>query len=127
VFLKNNYGEISDSVILEYRNGLFMPVDGTQNMDAAARLVQAEEVFLALLKRFNASERNVNANPGPSYAPSLFAKEPEATKAMLTKDALAAAMRNLLATHQIMHKDYGRPSRPNMRLVINPQPGVEPL
>jgi RecA-family ATPase len=127
VFLKNNYGPMSSNVVLEYRNGLFLPVDSIHNVDAAVRLAQAKEVFLATLKRFNTQDRNVSANPGPSYAPSLFVKEPEAMKAMLTSVELANAMRALLAENQIMQKDYGRPSRPHVKLTINPNPGEETL
>jgi RecA-family ATPase len=127
VFLKNNYGPMSSNVVLEYRNGLFLPVDSIQNVDAAVRLAQAKEVFLALVKRFNEQKRNVSANKGPSYAPTLFVKEMEAVHAMLTTTDLANALRALWAENQIMHEEYGRPSHRSYRLVINPEPGVETM
>ena len=80
-----------------------------------------------LLQRFNSENRNVSVNPGTTYAPALFAVEQETQKAALTKEDLAAAMRALLAAGQITQRDYGRPSRPHYRLVVNDTPGPAPM
>src|SRR5262249_48143182 len=125
VFIKNNYGPTASKVVLEYRNGLFLPVEGPQNVDTAAKAERAKEVFLILLKRFNEQNRNVSANKGPTYAPSHFVKEQEAIKAAVFSADLANAMRTLLAENQIMQEEYGRPARRSYRLVINPDPGGE--
>jgi RecA-family ATPase len=116
-FKKNNYGPISESVPLRYENGLFLPVEGTA-FDAEVKRETAKDVFLRLLRRFTKENRWVNANPGPSYAPALFAKELDATCHNVGKNHLAAAMRALLAEEKIRQKPYNRPSRPNFRLVI---------
>jgi RecA-family ATPase len=51
VFKKNQYGRISESIVLRYESGLYLPVAG-ESFDAAARAQAAQDVFLALLKRF---------------------------------------------------------------------------
>jgi RecA-family ATPase len=126
-FLKNNYGPISSNVVVEYRNGLFLPVEGIANADAVQRAARAKDVFLILLDRFNKENRNVSANPSANYAPTRFVEEQEATKGMLTKDDLAGAMRALLAAKLIAQVPYGRADRNSYRLVINDTPGEEKL
>jgi AAA domain len=37
VFKKNNYGPISDTIVVRYTNGLFLPVPGVASLDRAAR------------------------------------------------------------------------------------------
>ena len=125
-FMKNQYGPLSTSVILEYRNGLFLPVEGSANANAAEKAERAKDVFLFLLKRFNEQNINVSATSGRNYGPNLFIKEQEAQKATLTKFDLEKAMRELMNSNQIINQDYGRPSRPHYRLVINDKPGEAP-
>jgi RecA-family ATPase len=117
-FMKNNYGRTSESITVRYQDGLFLPVAGT-DFGAAVRHETAKEVFLALLRRFTKENRNVNANSGRNYAPVLFAVELEATCRSVSKSDLAAAMRELLHRGQIRQEPYGRPSRPNFRLVVS--------
>jgi len=47
-------------------------------LDKIAADNKADDVFLALLKRYNQQNRNVSLNPGPTYAPAMFANEREA-------------------------------------------------
>ena len=118
VFKKNQYGPISETIVLRYQNGLFLPVPGMANLDKAARGAQAEEIFLVLLRRFTRENRVVSDKPGTSYAPALFAKEDEAIKAGLSSKNLAAAMRELFKAEKIWNEPYGRPSRPSYRIMI---------
>jgi len=92
-FMKNQYGPLSDSVVLEYRDGLFLPVEGTANANAAEKAERAKDVFLILLKRFNEQNRNVSANTGKNYAPSLFIKEQETQKAIAAAESIIAKAR----------------------------------
>src|SRR5262245_4333362 len=62
-FKKNQYGPIGESIVLRYRNGLFLPEGGLCSLDKLAREQKAEEIFLALLARFNAEGRNVSDKP----------------------------------------------------------------
>jgi RecA-family ATPase len=117
-FKKNNYGPISASVVLRYQNGLFLPVPGVASLDRAAHEATADDVFLALLRRFTAANRAVSDKPSASYAPALFAREDEARRAGLTSKALEAAMRRLFKAGKIWNEPCGRPSRPQYRIAL---------
>jgi RecA-family ATPase len=118
VFKKNNYGPISASIVLQYRDGLYLPVPGVSSLDQTAREAVACEVFLALLKRLRDENRFVSAQPSRSYAPAIFAREDEAKRANLSNKALEAAMRELFRAGKIWNEPCGRPSRPAYRLAI---------
>jgi RecA-family ATPase len=115
---KNQYGPTSESIVLRWKDGLFLPVAGASSFDQAAKAAKAEDVFLTLLRRFTRENRFVASRPGPSYAPAAFANEDEAKKAGLQKAALAAAMLHLFQTGSIWNEPWGRPSRPNYRVAI---------
>jgi RecA-family ATPase len=118
-FKKNNYGPVSDSIVLRYRNGLFLPETTISGLDKIAREVKADEIFLDLLKRFAAEGRNVSHNANSkTYAPTAFTQEAEAKKLQLRKADLEAAMHRLFEAKKIRVEDYGRPSRPSQRIII---------
>jgi hypothetical protein len=83
----------SDSIVLRWQDGLFLPVAGISSLDQAAQ--EAEDVFLILLRRFTAENRFVGNKPGPSYAPAAFANEHDAKKVGIQRNAFAAAMLRL--------------------------------
>jgi RecA-family ATPase len=117
VFKKNNYGPVSESITLRYQNGLFLPVSGIGLLDQAAQDAKADEVFLDLLDRFTAENRNVSDKASRSYAPALFVKEEEAKRAGFTRSKVfEAAMRRLFKAKKIWNEPYGRPSRLNYRI-----------
>lgn len=116
VFKKSNYGPISASIVLRWQNGLYLPVPGVASLDQAAREAAAQDVFLTLLKRFNAQNRNVCDRVSVSYAPALFAKEEEAKNAGLTSRNLEAAMRQLFKAGTIWNEPHGKPSRLRYRI-----------
>jgi RecA-family ATPase len=116
VFKKNNYGPMSESIVVRYQNGLFLPVAGVASIDKMAQERRAEDVFLDLLARFTRENRNVGVKTGTSYAPALFAREEEARKLGLTSKALEAAMRRLFKTETIWNEPYGRPARGSHRI-----------
>ena len=74
-------------------------------------------MFLALLDRFATDGRNVS-DRGPTSAPALFAKEPEARAAKLGKAPLAEAMRRLFASAKIRMEPYGRADRPSYKIAM---------
>ncbi|MET4526542.1 AAA family ATPase [Bradyrhizobium sp. JR18.2] len=122
-FKKNQYGPRGDSLILRYQAGLFLPEAGVSSLDKASRLVKAEELFMDLLRRFTGESRNVSDKAtSPTYAPTAFAKEEEAKKFRIKKPDFEQAMRDLFRTARIRVEEYGRPSRPYSRLVVE---GVE--
>src|SRR6516162_226185 len=60
VFKKNNYGPISDSIVLRYSNGLFLPVPGATTLDKAAHDAKADDLFLTLLTRIRSRGETLN-------------------------------------------------------------------
>jgi RecA-family ATPase len=116
-FKKNQYGPIGESVVLRYQRGLFLPEGGVASLDKFAREQKAEEIFLALLVRYDREGRNVSDKPtSPTYAPAAFRREKEASG--FRKEALADAMRRLFAAGKIHIESYGKPSRPYSRIRI---------
>ena len=116
-FKKNQYGPIGESVLLRYQRGLFLPEGGTSSLDKLAKEQKAEEVFMALLGRYQRENRNVSdKRTSHNYAPSNFCKESEAKG--LRKEHLEAAMRRLFEVGRIRIENYGRPSRPCTRLSL---------
>jgi RecA-family ATPase len=80
-FKKSNYGPITNSMTLRWENGVYKPVAGFSSLDKLAAETQAERLFLTLLDRFNRQNRNVCDKPSArNYAPSLFAKEDDASR-----------------------------------------------
>jgi RecA-family ATPase len=127
-FLKNQYGRKGPSIRLQWKDGLFLPVQSPETLDKLAAERKAENIFLTLLQRFNKQERNVSDKAGPSYAPVQFAKEPEAKKAKVTANALADAMRRLFAAEKIRILTEGPPSRRRSRIIewFQPDPSNAP-
>jgi hypothetical protein len=123
VFKKNQYGKVADTIKLRWQNGLFLPI-GAAAFDAATRGMRIDEVFVTLLRKFNAGNRNVSATPGTIFAPSLFEKEREARELQATRIELGAAMRRMLDEGKISQEQYGKPSRPAYRLVVRSAQGV---
>jgi RecA-family ATPase len=122
VFKKNNYGPVSEKIVLRYADGLFLPVPGVNSLDRAARDAQVEDVFLALLQRFTREGRNTSDAKGPTYGPALFAQETEAKEAGLKTDDLAGAMRRLFEKDSIHREPYRKDSKDRWRLAVGSKP-----
>jgi RecA-family ATPase len=116
-FKKNQYGPMSEPIVLRYQRGLFLPEAGMSSLDRLARQQSAADAFLALLARYEGDGRNVSDKPtSNAYAPTAFGKEKEARAAKLRKLDLEDAMRRLFEAGKIHVESYGRPSRPYSRL-----------
>jgi hypothetical protein len=105
--------------MVKWKDGLFVPVgtNGTGMVDRIAAEGQADDLFLAMLDRFERQGRTVSHNKSPSYAPAVFVKEPDSKTAGVTRAALEAAMSRLFNANEIHVETYGRPSRPYSKLV----------
>jgi RecA-family ATPase len=114
-FHKNQYGSPSAACFVRYESGLFLPVEG-MSMDAAQRAAKAEEVFVALLRKFTAQKQMVSPNPSSTYAPARFAEHSEAQG--ISKKELARAMQRLLDLKTIEIRTWGKPSKPIRYLAI---------
>jgi RecA-family ATPase len=78
-FKKSNYGPVSNSIVLRYQNGLFLPEKGMSNLEAAAREQRIEDTFLRLLRRLTEQGHDIGPNMTASnYAPTVLSREPEA-------------------------------------------------
>lgn len=111
-FRKNNYGPVSSAVVLRWRDGLFLPERGPNSIDKLARESRADEVFTTLTRRFNENGRHVTeASNTAQYAPKVFAQEPEAQEAKLTKADLEKAMARLFRSNKIRLDENGPPSK----------------
>jgi RecA-family ATPase len=111
VFKKNNYGPVSESIVLRWKHGLFLPLPGVASLDKASAEMKADDAFLVVLRRFAKENRSVTDRHGATYAPAMFAREDEAKKAGLSKNNLAEAMRRLFATGKIWNEPYKNSSR----------------
>jgi RecA-family ATPase len=118
-FKKNQYGPRGNSIVLRYQHGLFLPEAGVSNLDKATRMLMAEDVFMDLLRKLSAQNRNVsdkaNAN---NYAPTAFAREDAAKKHAIKKGDLEQAMRGLFNADKITVEQYGKPSLHRYRLAL---------
>jgi RecA-family ATPase len=118
-FKKNNYGPVSDSIVLRYKNGLFLPEHSISGLDKLAREAKADEIFLNLLKRLTKEGRNVgDKRNSPNYAPAMFVKEPEAKGIKMRKSDFEAAMLRLFKDNKICAEPYGRIDRGSTRIVL---------
>jgi RecA-family ATPase len=115
---KSNYGPVSESIVLHWKDGLFLPVAGISSFDQMAQAAVADDVFIAVLKRLTSENRWVSDKPSVNFAPAKFAEENEAKKAGVGKAALLAAMLRLFERGVIRNLQYGRPSRASFRIAI---------
>lgn len=114
---KNNYGPEAENILLRWRNGVYSPEPNFGSFEQLAAKQKASDLFLTLLRRFHDQDRNVSDQRSPSYAPTVFAQEPEATAAKVKASDFAAAMTRLFADNKIRVVEQGPPSRRRRRVV----------
>lgn len=102
---KANYGRIGGELSLTWTDGVFIRDAEPQGLDRLAAGAKAERVFLHLLDAYTAQGRYVSAQPGPTYAPAMFASHPESEN--VTKRAFKAAMDTLFGRDQIEIGTHG--------------------
>ena len=124
-FMKNNYGPLAEKILLRWENGVFVHEFGASSAEEALTDAKADNLFLDLLRRFAKQGRNVSPSRSPTFAPTVFADQPEAKAAKVKAKALAAAMERLLAANKIKILSDGPPSRRRERVVeVGPEPSV---
>lgn len=111
---KANYSRVGTEINLRWQAGVFVAEEQPQGLDAMAIGAKAERVFLKLLDEFMAQGRYVSASPGPTYAPTQFARHPQAEGCR--KNALATAMNNLLSRGEIVIAEHGRGAKARSHL-----------
>lgn len=114
---KANYGRVGDEIMLTWRQGVFepdAPAAGT-GLDHKAASAKAERVFLKLLAEYEAQGRFVSAQPGPTFAPSVFGRHP--SNEGVTDRAFRPAMEALLSRQDIVVAEHGRGQKARKHLV----------
>ncbi|MEM6677318.1 MAG: AAA family ATPase [Pseudomonadota bacterium] len=112
---KANYGRTGAEISVRYEAGVFVSKTPETGIDRQAASAKAERVFLKLLDAFNEDGRRVSASPGPTHAPSMFAKHADAEGC--TKRALTGAMDALFSRSEIAIETHGRASKQRSHLV----------
>jgi RecA-family ATPase len=113
--MKSNYGPVGEIINMRWKDGVFVPVTSMGNFDRRAAEQADEDLFLKLLDRWQEQGRSVSdKSAANNYAPKMFATDPDGKG---KRKALTDAMARLFAAGKIKVENYGRPSRPNSRLV----------
>jgi bifunctional DNA primase/polymerase-like protein/AAA domain-containing protein/primase-like protein len=116
-FMKNNYGPLAASVVVQWDRGVFVPVV-TGEIGAPTKLDIAKEVFVNLLQRYTTEGRIVNDRKGPTFAPTMFMDEPEARTMGCTRDMLRDAMLDLIRDKMVEVEGYNKNGREHWRLKV---------
>jgi len=114
---KSNYGPISESILLRWKDGVYVPEPGKGTPERLAAEAEVDHLFLNLLRRLTEQGRNVSDKPSLSYAPSMFVSEPEAKKAKANKKAFTDAMARLFAVRKIRVVPFGPASRMRSKII----------
>jgi RecA-family ATPase len=103
VFKKNNYGPVAEAITLRYRNGLFVPASTLlPTADAAARMAEADQLFLSLLRLFTYQKQDLSPKKkAGAYAPNMMASHPDAQRLKFWKHEFEEAMQRLLDQEKI--------------------------
>jgi RecA-family ATPase len=119
---KNQYGPPAAAIALRWRDGMFL-VDHSEpsGFEKAAQEAREEHVVEQIVARYEREGVAASSNPNAkTFAPGLFAKEPEAVLAKLTKNAIHLAMRRLIDKGRLANIAYGKASNPHSRLHLQP-------
>lgn len=115
--MKSNYAAVGEKIRVRWEAGAFV-ADSTDSPLAASLMARkAEEVFLALLSKFNRLGQRVGVSTGTSYAPAKFAKHDDAKG--ISKKQLERAMQHLLEAGKIKLIWEGPPSHQRQRLIVS--------
>ena len=122
-FLKNNYGPLAESIVLRYRNGLFLPEAGLSTLEKLAHDQKVDETFLDVLGKLIKQNRPVSPSAHASnYGPKVIASHPDG-KAYTQRDYQVALERLLLA-NRVHIASFGPRSKTVRNLALGP-PGSE--
>jgi RecA-family ATPase len=115
--MKANRGPTGEKVVLEWRNGLFVPPEVMTTVEKAAREQQVEQAFMAALRRLLAQNQDVSPGKTSTHSAAKMMKGSAETKGIRNEE-LSAAQQRLLDANSIIIEDYGPPSKSAKRLVI---------
>ena len=113
--MKSNYGPAGEVVRLKWQDGTFVPEGNISSLDKLAAEAQVDALFLKLLDIFAAQGRSVSQHKSSAYAPSAFARHPDARG--VTSQAFARAMERLFHVGKIKVEKFGPPSKQREKIV----------
>ena len=114
---KANYASVGDTIKLRWQRGVLVPEDAPHGLNARCADQHADEAFLTLLARHNASGVRVgHSKHGANWAPKVFGKAPD-RNGFRSAD-FEGAMGRLLATQAIKMHDFGRSGRQQPGLIV---------
>jgi RecA-family ATPase len=119
-FRKNQYGPETDSIVLRYQDGLFVPILNT-NADQAERETEAENVYLEILGLLLGQGRDLSANKSSreSYAAAMIYKHRNGRFFVSQSEAEDAEQR-LLDANRIHIVETGPLSKRRKRILAGP-------
>ena len=106
---KANYAARNDELRLRWRNGVIGPEPPVSPGVTAFGKLDAGDLFLDLLDRFEQQNRPVSENArAGNYAPRLFGSVPREQRHDFREADFKTAMERLFATGKIENVEYGR-------------------
>jgi RecA-family ATPase len=109
-FLKNQYGRMAPSIVLRYRNGVFVPEAGRTAFDQAMREQTVDTTFKDVLRKFIDLRQPLSPKPqGSNYAPKKIHGHPDGKA--YTRKEYEAAMERLINRGDIHIANFGPQSR----------------
>jgi RecA-family ATPase len=115
--MKANRGPTGEKVILEWRNGLFLPPSTITTVERAAREQAVDTAFMTALRRLLGQNQDIS--PGKTSTSSIAkATKGASERKGIRDDELFEAQQRLLDIGQIAIEPYGPASRGAKRLVI---------
>lgn len=120
--MKANYGPTGGHIQLRWEAGRFMRTDQPTGPDSAAisPAMQAERVFLHLLRWHVNKGMNLSPSKGPTYAPAVFARHPQCEG--IKSRQFETAMNVLLDNGRIEVLRSGPPSKARQILSMGQGP-----
>lgn len=118
---KSNRSRIGGQITVRWKLGRFVR-EAESALNARDAMAKASNIFLALLALFASNDRTVSDRRSPSFAPTVFAKHPDAEG--ITKGQFEKAMERLFRDGMIAVEEVGPLSRRHRRIVLAnpPQP-----
>jgi RecA-family ATPase len=115
--MKANRGPTGEKVILEWRNGLFVPPKTATTVERAAREQHVDQSFMAALRRLLGQNQDIAPGKTSTNSAVKLMRGSTETKG-IRNDELFDAQQRLLDANVIVIEAYGPPSRGQKRLVI---------
>jgi RecA-family ATPase len=116
---KSNYGPEGETLTVQWIKGVYVPEPQPGSLERQAAEQKINERFLTILRRFTGQGRTVSDKASSTFAPTVFAGEPEAEGT--TKDEFRKSMTRLFASNAIRVDLVGPRSKPRSIIVEVPE------